>query len=158
MRLIAPLPLLTAAAAALALAACSSETPPAEPAPEPQPEAAVLLGGVDLSQPIRALGTEPFWGVDVTADALVYDGVDRPEQRASHDGPMVQGTMATWRGTTDQNQSIEVVLIDTDCSDGMSDRTYPLTARVVIGEETLNGCAALTSAIMTAGESGDLGA
>ena len=45
-------------------------------------------------------------------------------------------------------------LIATECSDGMSDRIYPLTARVVIGEETLQGCAASTAAIMGAGESG----
>ena len=36
----------------------------------------------------------------------------------------------------------------------MSDRTYPLTARVEIGADTLTGCAASVSAIMSAGESG----
>jgi uncharacterized membrane protein len=36
----------------------------------------------------------------------------------------------------------------------MSDRLYPLTARVRIGEETLTGCAASVAAIMSAGESG----
>ena len=46
------------------------------------------------------------------------------------------------------------MLIATECSDGMSDRTYPLTAKVEIGDETLTGCAAATAAIERAGESG----
>ena len=41
-----------------------------------------------------------------------------------------------------------MTLIATECSDGMSDRVYPLTARVEIGDDTLTGCAASKSAIM----------
>ena len=49
---------------------------------------------------------------------------------------------------------VKVMLTATECSDGMSDRTYPLTARVEIGGETLNGCAATAAALDRAGESG----
>jgi uncharacterized membrane protein len=149
--------LLPSAALALVVGGCSQQEPTA-PDPAPQEQVSIILGGVDLTQPIRALGTEPFWGVDVTADALVYSGVDRPEQRGAHSGPVIQGTTATWTTTTDQGQALELTLIDTDCSDGMSDRNYPLTARLIVGGETLNGCAALTSAVMNAGESDDLSA
>lgn len=62
--------------------------------------------------------------------------------------------MATFASSTDLNQALNVTLIATECSDGMSDRTYPLTARVEIGADTLTGCAASVSAIMSAGESG----
>ncbi len=144
--------LILSAVAVLALAACSPEAeapPPVEP-PAPAPE----LGGVPLDQPLRALGTEPFWGVDVTADALVYSGVDRPERRATHDGVELMGTVASWRGTTADGAPMDLILMATECSDGMSDRTYPLTARLEVGGETLNGCAATVSAIMSAGESG----
>jgi len=138
--------------AVLALAACSSETeapPPVEPPPP-----VLELGGVPLDRPLRALGTEPFWGVDVSADALVYSGVDRPEQRATHEGVELMGTVATWRATTPDGAPMDLILMATECSDGMSDRTYPLTARLEVGGETLNGCAATVSAIMSAGESG----
>lgn len=134
------------------LAACSpsgdtpAETPPV--AAEP-----VMLGGVDLNRPVRALGTEPFWGVEITPQALVYSGVDRAERRASNPGPLVQGTTAVYAAMIDNGAERDgpgmmvVTLIATECSDGMSDRTYPLTARVELGEETLNGCAAPTAAV-----------
>lgn len=142
------------ALAALSLAACS---PPAEApkAPEPAPaEPAPVLGGVDLSQPLRAIGTEPFWAVELTGAEMVYSGVDRPEQRAPQGDPVVRGTMATWESTTGAGNPLKVTLTATDCSDGMSDRTYPLTAMVEVGGELLMGCAATVSAIMSTGESG----
>lgn len=124
------------------------------PKPAPAPETSAELGGVDLSRPVRVLGTEPFWSVEITPDALIYTRMDQPEQRAPNRGVTVQGTVATFTTTTSLNQPLNVSLIATECSDGMSDRTYPLTARVEIGDQTLNGCAASTAAIMAGGESG----
>lgn len=148
MRLIA-----LAAVSALALSACTSETgEPAEPPPPPEP--APVLAGVDLTKPVRVLGTEPFWAIELTGTELVYSGVDRPEQRAPQPKPVIQGTVATYDTTTASGTDISIMLAATECSDGMSDRTYPLTARVKVGEESLSGCAASTAAIMTAGESG----
>jgi uncharacterized membrane protein len=137
---------------ALVLTACGEAAAPADPAPAPTP--AVVLGGVDLGQPVRALGTEPFWGVTLSEEGLVYEGVDRPREVAPRGEVELVGTMAVISGETDKGRTIEVTLIDTDCSDGMSDRLYPLTARVRIGDETLTGCAASVAAIMSAGESG----
>lgn len=152
MRAFAPLTL-TAALAVLAVAACS---PPAEAPkePEPAPQAPPVLAGVDLTKPLRAIGTEPFWAVELTGSEMVYSGADRPEQRAPQNPPSVQGTMAVWESTTSAGNPLTVTLTATDCSDGMSNRTYPLTAMVRIGGETLMGCAATVSAIMSTGESG----
>lgn len=124
----------------LALAACSQGT--TEPTTPPADAPPVLLAGVDLNQPLRALGTEPFWGVDITPSGLTYSGLDRPEQRAANPGPVIQGTTAVYATATKGGTTLVVTLIATECSDGMSDRVYPLTARVELGEETLNGCAA----------------
>lgn len=123
------------------LAACSQGTTEktAPPADAPAP---TMLGGVDLNQPIRALGTEPFWSVAINRDAMVYTGVDRDEQRAGNPQPVVQGTTAVYAGDTDDGTAMVVTLIATECSDGMSDRVYPLTAKVELGEVSLNGCAA----------------
>ncbi|MFN3930499.1 MAG: COG3650 family protein [Brevundimonas sp.] len=141
---------------ALALFGLSACSPSAEApaASEAAPEAAPVLAGVDLTAPLRALGTEPFWAVELTGSELVYSGVDRPEQRAPRSAPVIQGTMAIWEATTTAGAPLSVTLTATECSDGMSDRTYPLTALVKVGEETLTGCAASVSAINAAGESG----
>lgn len=135
------LPVLLAGAA---LAGCYDREANA-PKAAAAPETAATLGGVDLGKPVRALGTEPFWGVEITPDALIYTRVDQPTQRAPNRGATVQGTVATFASSTDLNRALNVVLIATECSDGMSDRTYPLTAKVEIGDDTLTGCAAPAS-------------
>ncbi len=126
----------------LGLAACSNpgETPPAETPAPPAPPA--VLGGVDLNQPLRALGTEPFWGVDITPQTLVYSAVDHPGLTVPNPGPTIQGTTAVYAAAGPDGATLVVTLIATECSDGMSDRIYPLTARVELGSQTLNGCAA----------------
>lgn len=140
-------------AAGLSVAGCYDREDNA-PQPAPQPTTAAMLGDVDLSRPVRAVGTEPFWGVEITPDALVYTRLDQPDQRAPNRGVTVQGTVATFTTTTNLNRPLNVSLIATECSDGMSDRTYPLTARVQIGDQTLTGCAASASALTAAPESG----
>lgn len=140
--------------AALTLTACSQGEAPEQPAPAPaEPDA--VLGGVNLEEPLRVLGTEPFWAVTIDENGLVYDGVDRPEERTSNTGPQMAGATAMWRGQTDRGRALSVTLIETPCSDGMSDRTYPLTARVEIGEEVLNGCAASVDFLMNTDERGE---
>ena len=141
------------ALAVLTLAACS---PPAEAPKEPDsaPQPPPVLAGVDLTRPLRALGTEPIWAVELTGSEMVYSGADRPEERAPQGQPTMQGTMAIWEATTGAGNPLKVTLMATDCSDGMSDRTWPLTAMVQIGDETLMGCAATVSAIMSTGEGG----
>ncbi|KQW86389.1 COG3650 family protein [Brevundimonas sp. Root1279] len=144
---------LSAVALCLLAAACgpSAEEPEAAPEPAAPPP---VLAGVDLTEPVRALGTEPFWSVDLTGEEVVFRGVDRPEQRAPQPKASVQGTVVRLESQTTAGTPIVITLASTECSDGMSERIYPLTAIVKVGEETLNGCAASTAAIMTAGEQG----
>ena len=143
--------LIAAATALAALSACSQ--PAAEKAPV-APAEARTLAKVDLDQPLRVMGTEPFWAVEIAPTGLTYSGVDRPEQKAANPGPALQGTVAVWTTETETKTPLVVTLTATDCSDGMSDRTYPLTAKVEIGGESLTGCAASSAAIEKAGESG----
>ena len=141
-----------AALAALALAACSPAGEPDQPDAPPEP--APVLGGVDLAKPVRALGTEPFWSVELTGTEMVYTTPEPPEQRAPQPNPVVQGTTATYEAETADGTTLSVTLVATECSDGMSDRTYPLTAMVKIGDLELTGCAASSAAVMSTGESG----
>ena len=143
---------LFAALAVMALAACSPAEEPASPPAEPPPPS--VLGGVDLARPVRALGTEPFWSVELTGTEMVYTTPEPPERRAPQPSPVVQGTTATFESETADGVALRVTLVSTECSDGMSDRTYPLTAMVKVGDVELTGCAASASAIMSTGESG----
>lgn len=128
--------------------ACSGETAAPETADAVEVAAPVMLGSVDLNQPLRAIGTEPFWAVEITPATLTYSDVDRPEQAFPSPGPDIQGTTAVYAVENGGEPSMTVTLMTTECSDGMSDRIYPLTAMVEIGDETLNGCAQSVAAMM----------
>jgi len=122
------------------LGGCSnSENKTDEPASAAAP-AAVVIGGIDLVQPIRVLGTEPFWAIDIAHETMVLTRPGVPDITAPTSDPVVTGTTAVYSGTTNTGQTLVLTVIATECSDGMSDRVYPLTAKVELGEETLNGC------------------
>lgn len=133
------------------LAACQPAGEPtteaATPAVETQADAAaesttpIVLGGVDFSQPLRALGTEPFWGVEITPEELVYSGVDRPEMKMANPGPSFQDGVIIIAASDPAGEAFTVTLREAQCSDGMSDRVYPLEAEVLYKGETLKGCA-----------------
>lgn len=114
------------------------ETQDTKPAP---PAAPVVLGGVELSQPLRALGTEPFWGVEIKPDELVYSGVDRPEMKVANPGPSLRDGNVVIAARDTDGQAFTVTLRQAECSDGMSDRVYPLEAEILYKGEILKGCA-----------------
>lgn len=100
------------------------------------------IGGVDLSKPMRALGTEPFWGIEMSKAELVFTGVDRPEFHAPNPGARIEGEIAVIAARDPQGLALTIRLKPAKCSDGMSDWVYPLEAEVQLGPETLKGCAA----------------
>lgn len=127
-------------ALAAALSGCSAGADRTdEPAPATAP-APVVIGGIDLVQPLRVLGTEPFWAVDIAHQTLVLTRPGVADVAAPTSNPVVTGTTAVYSGTTNTGQTMVLTVIATECSDGMSDRVYPLTAKVELGEVTLNGC------------------
>ena len=64
----------------LVLTACS-QAEVAVPPPETT-EPAPVLAGVDLAQPVRALGNEPSWTVDLTGTEMVYTALESTGHRA----------------------------------------------------------------------------
>jgi uncharacterized membrane protein len=138
---------------ALVLAACSRDERPAAPPAAPA-EPAPVLAGVDLTQPVRVLGTEPFWNIDLSGKTMVWTSMDGATASADQPDPVIHGTTAKFEAATADGEAFEVMLIATQCSDGMSDRLYPLVAQVKIGDRSLSGCAASRAALMTAPESG----
>lgn len=131
----------------------AAETPSSAPGTA-TPAPAAELGGVDLNGDVSVLGTEPFWGVNLAGANMTYSGVDTPEQVAPRPTPSVSSNVASWTTTTSAGQPLVVMVVATECSDGMSDRTYPLHAYVLINDVLLVGCAASTAWIRAAGDGG----
>jgi uncharacterized membrane protein len=121
----------------------------APPAAAPSPAAAKagppVLNRVNLESPLRLVGTEPFWGADLGDGRLVLEAPDRETVRLAVGRPVMRAGEATWRAA---NTTITVTA--EPCSDGMSDRTYPLTATVRSGGITWKGCAANAAAFRRA--------
>lgn len=99
--------------------------------------------GISPSTSIKLLGTEPFWSVDIEPAGKAFQarystpdntvGTDFTAERfAGNNGIGFSGEM--------DGKSVQIALTPGACSDGMSDRTYPYTATVAIGDATLFGC------------------
>lgn len=126
-----------AAALALALAGCGSG------------DGSTLPGDIDDHQAFSAIGegetvhftgTEPFWGGEVAGTSLTYS---TPE---NIDGSRIEVARFAGRGGLSFSGSLDgtafdLLVTEGQCSDGMSDRTYPFTATLKLGEEQRLGCA-----------------
>jgi len=95
-----------------------------------------------------ALGNEPFWGVRVTAQEILYrdpehqDGYRFPPAAAIDEGgTRVFRTRRDIPASQPGPRTLELRVRRGTCSDGMSDRRYTLIAQLKIGEETYTGCA-----------------
>lgn len=124
--------ILTVIGAIGALAACGSggEKPGDVPA----------FDGIAESEIITALGNEPFWNAKIDGDTLVYstpeniDGTTITISRFAGNGGL--GLSGTFSG-----EALLLAITPGECSDAMSDRTYPFTATLTIGDDQRNGCA-----------------
>jgi uncharacterized membrane protein len=131
------------------LAACGSPPPPSPPPPPPAGPApdrvsACLMQGDErlTNPPLRAVGTEPFWGAEIEGRCVTYS---HPENQ---DGTRVWTRYTagprgggTWTGSLDGRPFVLRARPEQGCSDGMSDRRYPLAVELTVGGEERRGCA-----------------
>jgi uncharacterized membrane protein/heat shock protein HslJ len=88
----------------------------------------------------RALGNEPAWNMEVFPDRLVIViafGTLRAE--LAHDGPVVDGTRTTYRGSGDGDDAT-VVIDRRACADSMSGEGFEAAATVNFRKRTWVGC------------------
>lgn len=117
-------------------------------APEPAASAAgenpcLVQDGQRLPvKPLRALGTEPFWSARVDGRCLTYS---HPENQKGtriwtrySPGPDGGGT---WSGALGGRRFELRTRPEPDCSDGMSDRRYPIGVELLVDGERRIGCA-----------------
>lgn len=138
---------LAAALAALLLAACQPQDPEGKPAPPPADAPAATPAGssMDISKPITARGTEPFWALSIDGKAFRLTRPDRPDLTAEAPGAAISNGRAIWVAKAADGRQMTVTLYASECSDGMSDLKYPMSAEVVMRDEELRGCAARTA-------------
>lgn len=132
----------------LALAACQQQDPAKVTRPTAKVDANSSMGPAsigDFSKPMTALGTEPFWGLTIDGTRMKLTRPDKPELLLEAPGAVIQAGRATWVAKAADGQQITVTLYASDCSDGMSERTYGFTAEVAMLNETLRGCAYRTA-------------
>lgn len=95
--------------------------------------------GIAAGETLRFLGTEPFWGGEVTGGALRYDTIDDPEGETFSVERFAGRGGLSFSGRF-EGQDFMMAVTPGECSDGMSDRTYPFTITLQIGDDIRNGC------------------
>jgi len=126
-------------AAALPLAACQAGGEGGANVPGDTSSTAPY-SGIAADELLKFTGTEPFWGGQVQGTALTYstpEDVDGEtitvERFAGRGGIAFSGELG--------GETFDLVVSQGECSDGMSDRTYPFTVTLHLGDETRGGCA-----------------
>ncbi|HYW16572.1 MAG TPA: hypothetical protein VE891_10535 [Allosphingosinicella sp.] len=136
-----PRALSSAFVAACGEGAASPAAPPAAPAGAGSP-CLVQDGKALPAAAFRALGTEPFWNARVEGRCVTYS---HPEDQK---GTRIWARFTpargggTWSGSLEGKRFELRIRPGAGCSDGMSDRSYPLAAELVAGGERRQGCAA----------------
>ena len=88
--------------------------------------------------PYHAVGTEPFWNLLMDEHDLTFA---QPDQQ-----PIKQPTPAVihgFAGEIYQTPRINVNIVHSQCSDGMSDRVYPDKVQVTVDGKRFSGCGGL---------------
>ena len=107
-------------------AACLAPPPPPPMTPNPP-------GGE-----YRALGTEPFWNLTIDPQQMIFTRPDAPPV-AQPTPPVIVG----FAGEIYRTPRINVNIVHAQCSDGMSDRTYPDKVQVTVDGRRYEGCGGL---------------
>ena len=101
-----------------------------------------VQGGTPLPRlRLRAVGTEPFWGARIEGRCVTYS---HPHNQA---GTRVWTRFAgsalagQWTGALDRRPFVLRIRAAPGCSDGMSDRLYPIAVSLTVGGEERQGCA-----------------
>lgn len=126
--------------APLALAACDSRPTGGSGVTPGDASETEPYTGIAAEETVQFTGTEPFWGGEATGARLTYatpediDGTTIAIERfAGRNGLSLSGEL--------DGAPFDMAITPGECSDGMSDRTYPFTVTLQVRGEQRNGCA-----------------
>lgn len=143
-----PHPAIPTEMAAFEMEACAAR-PGTRPEPVPPPPASqrasacLIQDGKEIAaNRLKAIGTEPFWGAQIEGRCVTYS---TPEDQ--------NGTRVWTRFSGSRNAGLWVGALagkpfelrtspSPSCSDGMSDRRYPVAVTLTVNGERRTGCAA----------------
>ena len=86
----------------------------------------------------HAVGTEPFWSLTIDQREMRFSAPD--QQPVTQPTPKV---IVAFAGETYRTPRIDVNIVHAQCSDGMSDRSYPDKVQVTVDGKQFNGCGGL---------------
>jgi uncharacterized membrane protein len=107
-----------------------------------QAGACLMQDGQRLTvEPVRALGTEPFWGARIEGRCVTYS---HPEDQKgtrvwTRYTPNPRG--GTWSGAIGGKRFELRTAAQPGCSNGMSDRRYSIAIELLVNGERRTGCA-----------------
>ena len=96
--------------------------------------------GIGPQETVRFTGTEPFWGGEILGTRARYTTPENPDGSAFSVTRFDGNSGAGFSGLVD-GQRFDLTITEGSCSDGMSDRSYPFTATLMIGAQQRRGCA-----------------
>lgn len=111
-------------------------TEAATPSPLPRPAQSAPV----LPERMQALGTEPFWSVEITPGQLRYSHPENIPGTAFAAVASREGEKMRYSGTMD-GKAVSLLVQPGTCSDGMSDTIYEWKAELTIDGQTEKGCA-----------------
>ena len=122
------------ASAALLLAACQSGADDAGSGPTQ------VYSGIGENERVYFTGTEPFWGGEIAGGEALYTTPENQDGERFDIERFAGNNGLSFTGNID-GQGFDLMITPGDCSDGMSDRTYPFVATLNVDDEQREGCA-----------------
>lgn len=116
-------------------------TPPAKTA-GPAAGPCRMQDGKALGGPaLRAVGTEPFWGAKIEGRCVTYSHPDDQKGTRVWARYTAGAGGATWSGALGGRRFELRTRAQSGCSDGMSDKRYPIAVELAVNGEQRRGCA-----------------
>ena len=109
-----------------------------------EPASPCLTQGADRLQvaPIHAVGTEPFWAARVEGRCITYSNPENQQGiRVWTRYSERRNGRSVWVGQLGGKSFEMRVRPEADCSDGMSDKRYPMAVVLIVNGENRVGCA-----------------
>ena len=134
----------------MALAGCAMKTPPAGNAAPV--DAKPSLAETSHASPwdeakargigFRGIGNEPGWLVEVGAGEtpVLHAELDYGERKVDVARMQSLSGILGYASKNANGVEVKLHLQREDCSDGMSDNTYPASAKLIVGDKTYLGC------------------
>lgn len=102
----------------------------------------LMQDGKRLSvQPLRAVGNEPFWGAKIEGRCVTYSHPEDQQGTRVWTKYTATSQGGLWSGALGGRLFELRTRAEPGCSDGMSDKTYPLSVELLVNGERRQGCA-----------------